>query len=61
MGGLCIVTERFDYIIRADVIDHLVEPWTSVRNMRELLSLKTVSVCAEDLDAYQYFVLARRT
>ena len=27
---------------------------------KELLSLKTVSVCAEDLDAYQYFVLARR-
>lgn len=135
------ITERFDYIIMADVIEHLTDPWTSVRNMRELLvpggvlvasipnvanirnlfnvvrgfwsyqdlglldrthlrfftkyeiielfqgagyviedlrwhvvsnpdfieafrkellSLKTVSVCAEDLDAYQYFVLARR-
>lgn len=135
------ISERFDYIVMADVIEHLVDPWTSVRNMRELLapggmlvasipnvsnirnifdvvrgfwsyqdlglldrthlrfftkheiielfqgagyviedlrwhvvsipdfieafrtellSLKTVSICADDLDAYQYFVLARR-
>lgn len=31
------IPERFDYIIMGDVIEHLIEPWTVVRNMRELL------------------------
>jgi len=29
--------ERFDYIIMGDVIEHLLEPWAAIRNMRELL------------------------
>ena len=31
------IPERFDYIIMGDVIEHLLDPWTAVRNMRELL------------------------
>lgn len=31
------IPERFDYIIMGDVIEHLLEPWTAIRNMRELL------------------------
>ena len=29
--------ERFDYIIMGDVIEHLLEPWAAICNMRELL------------------------
>ena len=29
--------ERFDYIIMGDVIEHLLQPWAAIRNMRELL------------------------
>ena len=31
------VAERFDYIIMGDVIEHLLDPWAAIRNMRELL------------------------
>ena len=31
------IPERFDYIIMGDVIEHLLNPWTAIRNMRELL------------------------
>lgn len=34
---LADITERFDYIIMGDVIEHLLEPWTAIYNMRELL------------------------
>ena len=29
--------EKFDYIICGDVIEHLVDPWTAIRNMRKML------------------------
>ena len=31
------ISERFDYIIMGDVIEHLLDPWSAIRNMRELL------------------------
>ena len=31
------IPERFDYIIMGDVIEHLLDPWAAVQNMRELL------------------------
>jgi len=31
------IPERFDYIIMGDVIEHLLDPWTALANMRELL------------------------
>ena len=31
------ISERFDYIVMGDVIEHLLDPWTAIRNMRELL------------------------
>ena len=31
------IAERFDYIIMGDVIEHLLDPWAAIRNMRELL------------------------
>ena len=31
------IPERFDYIIMGDVVEHLLEPWTAIHNMRELL------------------------
>ena len=31
------ISQRFDYIIMGDVIEHLVDPWTAIRNMRDLL------------------------
>ena len=31
------IPERFDYIIMGDVIEHLLDPWSAIRNMRELL------------------------
>ena len=31
------ISERFDYIIMGDVIKHLLDPWSAIRNMRELL------------------------
>lgn len=31
------IAERFDYIIMGDVIEHLLDPWAALANMRELL------------------------
>ena len=31
------IAEHFDYIIMGDVIEHLLDPWTAIRNIRELL------------------------
>ena len=31
------IAERFDYIIMGDVIEHLLDPWAAIRNIRELL------------------------
>ena len=31
------IAERFDYIVMGDVIEHLLDPWKAVANMRELL------------------------
>jgi 2-polyprenyl-3-methyl-5-hydroxy-6-metoxy-1,4-benzoquinol methylase len=30
-------TDRFDYVIAADVLEHLYDPWTVLRNMKTLL------------------------
>ena len=32
-----MIPERFDYIVMGDVIEHLLDPWTAIANMRELL------------------------
>ena len=32
------IPERFDYIIMGDVIEHLLDPWTAIRRLRELLA-----------------------
>ncbi|EFR42039.1 glycosyltransferase, group 2 family protein [Selenomonas sp. oral taxon 137 str. F0430] len=32
------IRERFDYILMPDVIEHLLDPWTALRNMRKLLA-----------------------
>ena len=32
------ISERFDYIIMGDVIEHLLDPWAAIRNLRELLA-----------------------
>ena len=31
------IKERFDYIIMGDVVEHLLDPWAAIQNMRELL------------------------
>lgn len=31
------IRERFDYILMPDVIEHLLDPWTALSNMRKLL------------------------
>ena len=31
------IAERFDYIVMGDVVEHLLDPWAAIRNMRELL------------------------
>jgi len=32
-----VIPERFDYIVMGDVIEHLLDPWTAIANMRDLL------------------------
>ena len=31
------IKERFDYIVMGDVVEHLLDPWAAIQNMRELL------------------------
>jgi len=31
------IKERFDYIVMGDVVEHLLDPWSAIQNMRELL------------------------
>ena len=31
------IRERFDYILMPDVLEHLIDPWKALRNMRKLL------------------------
>lgn len=32
------ISERFDYIVMGDVIEHLLDPWKAIANMRQLLA-----------------------